>query len=58
MHVIATLTLVALTVTGLALIHETRLRRAAHRLLCRLVRSLGRSSGNTIADETASTAGQ
>jgi hypothetical protein len=37
---IETLSLVALTSLGLALIHETRLRRAAHSLLCRLIQYL------------------
>ena len=40
MNIIAILSLVALTTTGLALIHETRLRRAAHKLLRRLIWSL------------------
>ena len=34
-----TLAFVALAITGLALIHETRLRSAAYNVLCRLIRS-------------------
>jgi hypothetical protein len=41
MNTIAVLSLVALTITSLALIHETRLRRAMHNLLRRMVQSLG-----------------
>lgn len=41
---ITTLSLIALAITGLALIHETRLRRAAHNVFCRLFRSLRHKS--------------
>ncbi len=41
---ITTLSLVALVTTSLVLIHETRLRRAAHSVLCRLIRSLRHES--------------
>ncbi len=41
MNNIAILLLVALTVTGLAFIHETRLRRVGHHMLRRLIQSLG-----------------
>jgi len=34
------LAFVALAITGLALIHETRLRRAAHNAVCRLILGL------------------
>ena len=37
---IPTLAFVALAITGLALIHETRLRSAAYNVLCRLIRYL------------------
>ena len=37
---ITTLSLIALATTGLALIHETRLRRAVRKVFCRLTRSL------------------
>jgi hypothetical protein len=40
MNTIAILSLVALATTGLALIHETRLRRAARNVLCRLILAL------------------
>ena len=40
MNCIAILSLVALTTIGLALIHETRLRAAAHSMLCRVVQFL------------------
>ncbi len=39
MSTIVILSWSTLTVTGLALIHETRLRRAAHNVLDRLVQS-------------------
>ena len=42
MNSIAILSLVALTTTGLALIHESRLRRAAHSAACRLILVLRR----------------
>ena len=41
---IPTLAFVALAITGLALIHETRLHPAAYNVLCRLIRSLRRES--------------
>ena len=41
---IMTLSLVAWAITGLALIHETRLRRAAHSMLRRLFKALSRAS--------------
>ena len=41
---ITTLSLIALAITGLALIHETRLRRLAHNVFCRLIRSLRHKS--------------
>ena len=41
---IPTLASVALAITGLALIHETRLRSAAYNVLCRLIRYLRRNS--------------
>ncbi len=41
MNSIAILSLVGLALICLALIHETRLRRAAHNLVCRLIQSLG-----------------
>ena len=44
MNTIAILSLVALTTTGLALIHETRLRRATHTLFRRLIQSLRQES--------------
>ena len=47
MNSIAILSLVALTTLGLALIHETRLRRAARNVLCRLIRSLCAFSRST-----------
>jgi hypothetical protein len=40
MNTIVIVLLVALTTTGLALIHETRLRRLTHYVLRRLIRSL------------------
>ncbi len=40
MNTIVTLSLVALTTTSLALIHETRLRPVARYVVCRLIRSL------------------
>jgi hypothetical protein len=40
MNSIAILSLVALTTTGLALIHETRLRRVARNAACRLIQAL------------------
>ena len=58
MHTIAVLTLVTLATTSLALIHETRLWRAANGLLCRLARSLGRSSGDRTAHGTSQTNGR
>ena len=39
-----TLAFVALTSLGLALIHETRLRRAAHDVFCRLILAFRRES--------------
>ena len=42
MNTIAVLSLVALATTGLALIHETRLRRGARNVLYRLVQYLRR----------------
>ena len=39
MNTIVILSLSTLTVTGLAFIHETRLRRAVHNVLRRLVQS-------------------
>jgi hypothetical protein len=41
MSTIVILSLVALAATGLALIHETRLRQAGHNLLHSLIQSLG-----------------
>ena len=41
---IPTLAFVALAITGLALIHETRLRSAAYNVLCRLIRYLRRNN--------------
>jgi hypothetical protein len=41
---IPTLAFVAVAITGLALIHETRLRRAAYNVLGRLIRYLRRNS--------------
>jgi len=58
MHTIAVLSLVTLATTSLALIHETRLRRAAHKLLCRVVQSLGRSHGDRTAHGTSRTDGR
>ena len=43
MNSIAILSLVALTTTGLALIHETRLRRTARNVACRLILALRRT---------------
>ena len=40
MNTIMILSLVALTTIGLALIHETRLRTAAHSMLCRVIQFL------------------
>ena len=40
MNCIATLSFVALIVVGLAIIHETRLRRAAHKAIRRLLLAL------------------
>ncbi len=45
MSSIAILSLVALTTTGLALIHETRLRRAAYSVACRLIEALRQHGG-------------
>ena len=42
MNNIAILAFVALAITGLALIHETRLRRAARNIACRLISGLRR----------------
>ena len=39
MNTIAILSFIAVSITGLALIHETRLRRVAYHAICRLVRS-------------------
>jgi hypothetical protein len=50
MSTIAILSLSAVIVTGLALIHETRLRRIARRMLCRSVRLLRRD--NALKDQT------
>ena len=52
MNTIAVLSLVALTITSLALIHETRLRRAMHNLLRRMVQSLGQRADRKTARET------
>ena len=53
MNTITILSLVALATTGLALIHETRLRRAAHSVLCRLVQSLGhKAKGQDLSRDT------
>jgi hypothetical protein len=41
---IPTFAFVASAITGLALIHETRLRSAAYNVLCRLIRSLRHES--------------
>jgi hypothetical protein len=46
MHTIAILSFVALTTTSLALIHETRLRRAARKVLRRSFLALRRKSNN------------
>jgi cytochrome b subunit of formate dehydrogenase len=43
MSTITALAFVALAITGLALIHETRLRRAAHNVACRLILALRRA---------------
>jgi hypothetical protein len=40
MNSIAILSLFALTTTGLALIHETRLRRAVRNIACHLIQAL------------------
>ena len=51
MNTIVFFALVAVAITGLALIHETRLRRAAHSMTCRLVEFLG--DNNTEAPDQA-----
>ena len=58
MHTITVLALVTLATTSLALIHETRLRRVAHKLFCRFVRSLGHSRGDQTAHGTSRTDGR
>jgi hypothetical protein len=40
MNCVMILSLAALTTTGLAFIHETRLRRAAHEMLGRVIQAL------------------
>jgi hypothetical protein len=52
MNNIAILAFVALTITSLAFIHETRLRRAMHNLLRRMVKSLGQRAERKTARET------
>ena len=44
MNTITIFAFVAVAITGLALIHETRLRQAARNLLCRFIRSRRSSS--------------
>jgi hypothetical protein len=44
MFTTTTLAFVALAIIGLALIHETRLRRLTHNVFCRLIRSLRHKS--------------
>ena len=48
MNTITIFAFVAVAITGLALIHETRLRHAAHRMACRLVTFLGDNNTKAI----------
>jgi len=54
MNTVLILSLVALTVAGLALIHETRLRQLAHGMLCYVMQSLHRrnTSQGSVRDNT------
>jgi len=51
MSTIAILSLSAVIVTGLAAIHETRLRRAVHHMLRHLIRALAKKASRGMADE-------
>ena len=55
---IPTLAFVALAITGLALIHETRLRRAAYNLVCRLILALRHNGKAPITCGMADSDGQ